>query len=752
MISEKEQLLPAEARKGPQEFYRLLAEEPAPVDPRKIEPVVEPELMRKLITSTMEESVALDRKAMEMADRARALEDSAATVGERDQVIVQRMAMRSREMSDSLRTGSLLKGQEARQLEIHERQVILNDLFRTRLVKFYYLDVDEQVIIMQVEDISRYFQIKARALEQHNAASGADSAASLLKGLIVDLQKEAAATEDQARNGKLSAAEATETSMILTQRAGALTARTDSLNNVAEKLRQAARANEQQADLILQGMDQQDASDLKGLELRTRRTSGQILELRPAVAPEPGINEDTPVVSKETQPSKADEVTISEPLRSPELVDVQPVDKAIEVPIEKATSEIGSSVTPKAPATGERTFVLPKELVTDIFELRPPGERVAQPILMNEALPSGIIYKVQIGAFRNQIEKDVFSDMTPVMGEDAGNGLTRYTAGLFTSFDQAFVAKDKVRGRGYRDAFVVAYRNGGRVPLGEAMRASRSDLASATAPASRLNEVGVNNANEPTPTVRSASESEQTPVDRIAQRTSDPDPIKTGDPIAPDRAVEDSVPSQTHADIDPNKGSTVNRQAPDVIASPPGSVKNADQPSTGNTSNASVEQVPADREAVPAVALTIPPVSEREEIQRILKSYPPSPAEIKAQFSPDPSAVNYYPVSGVAPARPVEMIMGLFFTVQVGVYTKPVALDKLYNITPLVSELTETKKIRYSTGVFTDMETARARRLQIVDIGVQDAFITAYLNGKRIPIRDGIALLEEHGPGVLAQP
>src|SRR5262249_4683009 len=95
---------------------------------------------------------------------------------------------------------------------------------------------------------------------------------------------------------------------------------------------------------------------------------------------------------------------------------------------------------------------------------------------------------------------------------------------------------------------------------------------------------------------------------------------------------------------------------------------------------------------------------------------------------------------------------GLFFTVQVGVYSKPTALDRLFNITPLNSERTETNKIRYTTGIFVDMDKARTRKDQTVGLGVKDAFITAYLNGKRIPMRDARALIAKFGPEVFVDP
>ncbi len=90
------------------------------------------------------------------------------------------------------------------------------------------------------------------------------------------------------------------------------------------------------------------------------------------------------------------------------------------------------------------------------------------PIPVNNKIPKGLIYMVQVGAFRLEIPQDVFKGFAPLRGESAAGGLTRYMAGLFKSINSANLAKNEIRAIGYSDAFVVAYFNGERITLSRA--------------------------------------------------------------------------------------------------------------------------------------------------------------------------------------------------------------------------------------------------------------------------------------------
>jgi len=92
---------------------------------------------------------------------------------------------------------------------------------------------------------------------------------------------------------------------------------------------------------------------------------------------------------------------------------------------------------------------------------------------------------------------------------------------------------------------------------------------------------------------------------------------------------------------------------------------------------------------------------------------------------------------------------GLFFTVQIGVYSKPVTALALFNISPVNSQLTPTNKIRYTTGVFNSVADASSRKTEVLSEGIPDAFVTAYYNGERITVSKAKQILNSNGSSIL---
>lgn len=111
---------------------------------------------------------------------------------------------------------------------------------------------------------------------------------------------------------------------------------------------------------------------------------------------------------------------------------------------------------------------------------------------------------------------------------------------------------------------------------------------------------------------------------------------------------------------------------------------------------------------------------------------------------------SYNKAPNASPATAVEVVRGLFYTVQIGVYNSPVPSSRLFNVTPVFSQLTEKSQIRYSTGKFDDVAAAVIRKNEIRQIGISDAFVTAYYNGKRITVAEANKLLQTQGRSILS--
>ena len=232
-----------------------------------------------------------------------------------------------------------------------------------------------------------------------------------------------------------------------------------------------------------------------------------------------------------------------------------------------------------------------------------PRENSSVP--MNVKTPSGLVYRVQIGAFRKPLQTNIYSQFTPVSGELQSNGLTVYMAGYFNNSTKAVNARKQIQSLGYSDAFIIAYCNGKKLTLGEARQ---------------LEERG--------------------------------ECIPKGD-------------NEFLVEISKNT-----------------------------------------REAL--------------------------------------SAQNTNPNINNSTASVIDT-KSLFFTVQIGVYNKPInEKDKFPGLSEINSIVSPKKQIRYSTGKFSEINLAKARKNEAVQSGISDAFIVAYYQGERITITQANELLTKN--------
>jgi hypothetical protein len=351
---------------------------------------------------------------------------------------------------------------------------------------------------------------------------------------------------------------------------------------------------------------------------------------------------------------------------------------------------------------------IPAVLMESVFDMAAQPKASVSAIPLSpapvSALPSGLVYQVQVGAFRNAIPDDQFAEFRPVMTEGLSSGITRYTVGLFTTENVAVGARDQVRGLGYQDAFVVAYRDGKRVSMTEARRqGGDQDANPALAKA--------------TSTLLSpkTSNSAQTTLQNTGAQDNASPENSAGTSPSTSSQNSNPTPSQAQKTNSANSGTTSAAQNSSNTT-----------PRTSLSNNVQLTETISGDGVGRATKMLEDLVTNEKE-----------------------SASAYYKlVKGAAPANQVEGINGLFYTVQVGVYSKPVTSVAIFNLSPLNSELMENGQIKYTSGIFDSPDVALKWKDRIVQKGVGDAFVTAYLNGERITIATAQKILDEGGAAV----
>ena len=85
-----------------------------------------------------------------------------------------------------------------------------------------------------------------------------------------------------------------------------------------------------------------------------------------------------------------------------------------------------------------------------------------------------IIYRIQIGAFKDVLSDAVFTGMDNIISFTGKDGLIRYMAGSFIEYKDAIDYQAQMKARGFEDAFIVTYKNGERISLNAAIKTERT--------------------------------------------------------------------------------------------------------------------------------------------------------------------------------------------------------------------------------------------------------------------------------------
>ena len=377
-------------------------------------------------------------------------------------------------------------------------------------------------------------------------------------------------------------------------------------NNVAE-----ARAKRKEAEMILAGVEESKQADVQAAaqndneELKTVR---EFLEGNGA-----GEAEEVAIVNPVAEPVTNEPETISEIEEVSAVTEVETVE--FEEPVESTptisssyeSTEIDMNNIALLDEGGTENSV-EDEFVMDQSKVYSTNDAIP----LDPEMPNGIIYQVQVGAFRQKINPAIFNGLSPLVGEKIPSGIIRYKVGYFRGFKSANMAKGRIRKLGYPDAFVVVFYNGNRITLDKAEEV-----------------------------IAAADEGEKFVYENLVQDEVQ-ELVKMG--ISEEEAFEDPVIS-------------------------------------ANT---------------PSVVVQGAPAQENGLQNDLLK------------------------------------IGGLFYTVQVGVFSSPRISSDLKGVSPLYTEKTSNGYLRYTTGVYRNFGSADERKEEVRTQGVKDAFVTAYKDNQRI--------------------
>ena len=105
----------------------------------------------------------------------------------------------------------------------------------------------------------------------------------------------------------------------------------------------------------------------------------------------------------------------------------------------------------------------------------------AAPVVNEMDFSQGVVFKVQIGAFKNKNLQKYFDNNPNLGGEVKEGEPQKITIGIFRDYWQADEFKKYMREMGVKDAWIVPYRDGQRVEIKDVLEGVVTDKSQGTA-------------------------------------------------------------------------------------------------------------------------------------------------------------------------------------------------------------------------------------------------------------------------------
>ncbi len=148
-----------------------------------------------------------------------------------------------------------------------------------------------------------------------------------------------------------------------------------------------------------------------------------------------------------------------------------------ELQIDQSTSRLRDATS----RIEEIRQILDQKFLADVEGVEPPSEHVAQfetgenpeVIEMDEVIPDGLVYKIQLGYYPSDVQVSNFRGLYPISGETVNKSLVRIYAGVFFSYAEASKGNEYIRANAIANAFVVPFYNGSKVSVSKAVEVER---------------------------------------------------------------------------------------------------------------------------------------------------------------------------------------------------------------------------------------------------------------------------------------
>ena len=403
----------------------------------------------------------------------------------------------------------------------------------------------------------------------------------------------------------------------------------------------------------------------------------------------------------------------------------------------------------------------PKNVVTNISKLKTPdytfftlnqsAYNASSPIPVDVKAPQGIYFMVQVGAFKNPIPQDLFKGITPVTGETTPQGVIRYSAGMFKTFESCNYAKNLIRGMGYGDAFVVAYIDGKRVSLQDALAKLGKLEGQDQLSYKQAEQLELNQLKDLHLPVTSPSEQD---IKNTMANASDiskvPGLIYTvqigvySNPVTPDKLYNISPISyiktssgyirystgqyKKFADADVRKNGVVKTGISDAFVT---AYFNGDRIPIADA---------AQIESGTKGGVQSSTVQSSSAVQGSKLESSKSGADNSSQTTntKEKSTNNQQPTTNNA----------IVFKVQMGAFKGDVAVKMVnlflqFNSYGIEQTKNDNGYTIYTTGSFNNINDANVLKNKVVNAGISDAFVIAFNNGKRITVTEAVSLVKK---------